>query len=85
MSSSACVLIPFGVRAAYTDFSCSSFASDSDEKNSRPAVRRSPPEPLTHRTCSDLPVSASFSTILLEVLPPPVFVTRWSSPSLFER
>ena len=85
MSSSACVLMPFGVRAAYTDLSCSILSIDSDAKNSRPAVRRSPPEPFTHRTRSGLPVSGSFSMVLLEVLPPPVFVTRWSSPRRFER
>ena len=76
MSSSACDLIPRSARAAYTDFSCSSVAMESDEKNSRPAVRKSPPEPFTHSTRSNLPVSASRSSTLLDVFPPPVLVTR---------
>src|SRR5258706_6348172 len=57
----------------------------SDEKFSRLDVRRSPPEPLTHKTSTSSPVSGSGMTILDEVLPPPVLVIRWSAPRIFER
>src|SRR6476620_4711014 len=57
----------------------------SDEKFSRLAVRRSPPEPLTHSTSVALPVSGSGILILDEVLPPPVLVIRPSAPRIFER
>src|SRR5581483_6760008 len=54
-------------------------------KPSRLAVRRSPPEPLTHRTSTLSPVSGSCSISFDEVFPPPVLVSVRSSPSLLHR
>ena len=45
------------------------------------AVLRSPPDPFTHISSTASPVRGSFSRIFAEVLPPPVFVIRWSDPN----
>jgi hypothetical protein len=53
----------------------------SEAKLARVEVRKSPPEPLTHSTSTSSALKGSVILILEEVLPPPVFVIRWSAPS----
>ena len=69
----------------YNGCSEKSFCRWRDAKFSFFEVRRSPPEPFTHRTSTGSLVIESSMAILEEVLPPPVFVIRWSEPSRFDR
>ena len=79
-----CSLIHFSM-APYSVRRLSTWSRYSDAKFAFVAVRRSPPEPFTHSTRVASPVSGSFTVILEDVLPPPVFVMRASAPRMFER
>ena len=55
-----------------------------EEKFEQSAVRKSPPDPFTHKTSTVSPFNGSISIILADVLPPPVLVIRWSLPKILD-
>jgi hypothetical protein len=75
----------FLVRPRYCARNCISRSMYSVANPSSFMLPMSPPEPLTHSTCTSAPVSGSFAATLAEVLPPPKLVIRRSEPSRFDR